>query len=76
MVDQITKIIMTAQIPIHKNGEEATILINVTASARLLILKPVAGIALFLKQNWMKVSRISDRTRNESIFKVSLFLNI
>ncbi len=62
--------------PIHKKGEAATVLIKLNTSAGVVTLKPVTGRVLFLKQNCMKVSRISDRIRNSNIFNVSLFLNI
>lgn len=60
--------------PTHKNGDGITVLMNMIPSAKVLPPGKFADIALFLKQNWAKVSNTSVNIRNKSILKVICFL--
>jgi hypothetical protein len=76
IVDQMTKTENTVKRPSHKNGEEITLDKKMAVPEKSARLNVPAIRALFLKQKWMNVSRISEKISNSSIIKVTFFLAI
>jgi len=76
IVDQIMNVNNTENNPAQRNGDKNAACKKTKTSAKLLISGPLPIKALFLKQNCVKVSRMSEKIRNNSIFRVNLFLVI
>jgi hypothetical protein len=75
-VAQIIKVNNAVRKPAQRKGEKKAAFRKTNTSVALDKIDPPSVKALFLKQNWVSVSKISERTRKEIIFKVSFFLNI
>ena len=69
-VDQITNVNTTDKSPSHKNQDEKTPSRKLKISENIFMSIPLCERAPFLKQNCVKVSRISEKTRNNITLNV------
>ncbi len=76
IVDQIIKVHKTEQRPSQRKGEENTPPRKAKAAETVLTSRWSWVNAPFLNNKWVNVSRISEKIRKTSIFKVNLFLII
>ena len=72
---QIVNVNTTEIIPSQRKGEENAPLKKTNISENVTISNQLSGRVLFLKQNWVRVSRISVKRRNRIILGVSVFFN-
>jgi hypothetical protein len=61
---------------IQRKGDGITALIKAKTSPKVLISKEPADTAVFLKQNWINVSKTSVKARNKNILRVTCLFTV